>query len=262
MPIKMIVTDLDRTLLRSDKSISDYTAGILNRCHEKGIIIVFATARPKRTVKHFFASIEADAVIYHNGAVTYVGDKLLHKCGIPSNIKDDILLAISEDHPETKLSVEIDDCFYANFDVSVVWNYANAIQTNFNDLPDIPADKIIIGISSMDEVQLFSKYLPNEYYMEMSEGHLGLIMNKGATKHASVKVIASYFHCNLNEIAAFGDDYNDIGMLKECGIGVAMGNALDDVKAIADCICTTNDQDGVAHWIEENILDSIPNDFV
>ena len=48
--------------------------------------------------------------------------------------------------------------------------------------------------------------------------------------------------------AAFGDDFNDIGMLKFCGIGVAMGNAIAEVKSIADDVCLTNDEDGLAKW--------------
>jgi len=57
-----------------------------------------------------------------------------------------------------------------------------------------------------------------------------------------------------SEITAFGDDLNDIDMLEFSGISVAMVNALDNVKAVADYICDTNDNDGVAKWLEENLL--------
>ena len=63
---------------------------------------------------------------------------------------------------------------------------------------------------------------------------------------------------NLNipteSIASFGDDFNDIGMLKLCGKGIAMQNAIDEVKQIANEICLSNEDDGVARWIEENLL--------
>ena len=55
-------------------------------------------------------------------------------------------------------------------------------------------------------------------------------------------------------IAAFGDDYNDVEMLKYCGLGVAMGNAADEAKQAADVICGTNDSDGLADVIEQKIL--------
>lgn len=187
MPIKMIVTDLDRTLLRTDKSISDYTADVLNRCHQSGVKVVFATARPKRTVKHFFERVKTDAVILHNGAVTYVEDRLLNSCGIASHIKNNILMSISRDYPEATLSVEINDVFYANFDVSTVWNYTQAIRSDFTDLPDQSADKIIVGVSSQEDIERFSKYLPDELYIEMNDGKLGLIMHRGATKQTAIK---------------------------------------------------------------------------
>jgi len=54
-PIRLIVTDLDRTLLRSDKTLSEYTIDVLNRCRAQGVSIAFATARPKRTATYFCA---------------------------------------------------------------------------------------------------------------------------------------------------------------------------------------------------------------
>jgi hydroxymethylpyrimidine pyrophosphatase-like HAD family hydrolase len=58
---------------------------------------------------------------------------------------------------------------------------------------------------------------------------------------------------NPTEIAAFGDDINDMEMLQNCGVGVAMANGLDRVKAAADWVCDTNDQDGVAKWLVERL---------
>jgi len=254
MPIKMIVTDLDRTLLRTDKTISDYTENVLNHCRQKGIKIVFATARPKRTVKHFIEQIPSDALILHNGAAIFAGDKLIKKYGIASQTKNNIMLSISKDYPNASLSVEIDDVLYANFDVSSIWNYTQAIRTDFTDLPDKPADKIIIGVTSMEDVKRYSKYLTDELYIEMNDGKLGLIMHRNATKWRAIQIISHHFKINKNEIAAFGDDYNDIEMLKNCGVGVAVENALDEAKAVSDFVCESNDNDGVARWIEVNVL--------
>lgn len=252
--IRMIVTDLDRTLLRSDKSISEYSAGVLRRCQEQGIKVVFATARPMRTVKHFFDNISFDAVILHNGAVIYIGDELFFNCGIEAATAKNILLSINKDRPEAALSVEIDDVFYANFDVSTIWNNTHAIQTDFTDLPDKPADKIIALVSSMEDIECFSNYLSDDLYIEMNEGKLGLIMHRSATKQNAVKALADHFGFSMNDIVAFGDDYNDLQMIRECGVGIAMENALDEIKAAADFVCDTNDNDGVAKWIKENVL--------
>ena len=58
---------------------------------------------------------------------------------------------------------------------------------------------------------------------------------------------------SLNEIVSFGDDINDMEMLQICGTGVAVSNAVMDVKAVADCVALSNDEDGVAEWLEKNI---------
>jgi len=257
MDIKMIAIDLDRTLLRTDKTISVYLADVLMRCRERGIKVVFATARPKRTVMGFCKIISTDALILHNGAVTYIADDLMNSYSIAQKPRDYILQALSRDYPEATLSVEIDDTLYANFDVCTVWNYTQAVMTDFTDLPDMPADKIIVGVSSMDDVDQFSKYIPGELYIEMSDGKLGLIMNRNATKWNALCSVAMHFGISAAEIVSFGDDYNDIDMLRKCGIGVAMANAINEVKAVSDYICDTNDNDGVAKWLEENVFSSI-----
>ena len=83
---------------------------------------------------------------------------------------------------------------------------------------------------------------------------MAMVMHKGATKSKAVSALALYWGINRLEIAAFGDDSNDIDLLSDVGVGIAMENALDEVKAVADHICDTNENDGVAKWIEENIL--------
>jgi hydroxymethylpyrimidine pyrophosphatase-like HAD family hydrolase len=67
-------------------------------------------------------------------------------------------------------------------------------------------------------------------------------------------MLAKIWNIEPSEIAAFGDDLNDIDLLRYAGYGVAMENALDEVKAVADYICDTNDNDGVAKWLEDNML--------
>ena len=258
MDIKMIVTDLDRTLLHTDKTISAYTADILNRCRKQGIKIVYATARPKRMVNHcaFFNSSAVDALILHNGAVVYIENEL-HTCfGIESKMRDDILLSVSRNFPDATLSVEIGDVSYANFDVSEIWNKVAVVRTDFTDLPNKPADKIIIGSPMPLDMRQLSQYIPDELYVETSSGEnvsLELIMNRKATKWEAVKIVSAHFGISTADIVAFGDDYNDISMIKGCGIGVAVANAIDEAKAVADYICDTNNNDGVAKWLAENL---------
>jgi hydroxymethylpyrimidine pyrophosphatase-like HAD family hydrolase len=81
----------------------------------------------------------------------------------------------------------------------------------------------------------------------------GQIMHRNATKSQAIATLAAHWDIKSEEIVAFGDDLNDIDMLQYAGIGIAMGNALDDVKAVSDYVCDTNENDGIAKWLEENI---------
>ena len=259
--IKMIVTDLDRTLLHTDKTISAYSAAVFARCRDIGIKIVFATARPKRAVTHFCDIIPIDALILHNGALVYVGDEILVHHGISPAMRDGIMRAISRDVPEAFMSVEIDDLLHVNFDMPDQWRGVAFKRTALADLPDRPADKIILGsalfghAAALNKVQL-QKYIPDELYIESTSDQppIEMIMNRNATKWNAIQTISAHFGINTTEIVAFGDDFNDILMLQGCGVGVAVANAIDEAKAVADHICGANDDDGVAGWLEGNVL--------
>jgi len=265
--IKMIVTDLDRTLLgANDKIISEYSANVFKKCIAKGIKVVFATARPKRVTTQFLEYIPADAIILHNGALIYTGGEQIFHCGIPSDITKNILREISRDFPEATLSVEIADVLYTNFEAKFDPSTANWDYTILNKLsecvPDNPAEKIIVGLRSVnmmtetpeDVIKCFGKYVNDDLYVEINTERFLFIMNRKAKKSSAVKFLAEHYGYKMNEVVAFGDDYNDVEMLKECGIGVAVSNAIDEAKAAADYVCGSNDNDGVAKWIEENIL--------
>ena len=136
MPIKMIVTDLDGTLLRTDKTISEYTVSVFHRCRENGIIIVFATARPIRAVTMLNLYIENDAAIYHNGAVIAIADNTHYHIGIEPEVTKVLLIQTAKRFSDMKLSAEINDTLYANFDVSTIWTNTTAILSDFADLPN------------------------------------------------------------------------------------------------------------------------------
>lgn len=80
------------------------------------------------------------------------------------------------------------------------------------------------------------------------------IMPKGISKGNSLLEIADYFNIDHADTIAFGDEINDLSMIKAAGIGVAMGNAIDEIKKAADVVTLTNDEDGVAAYIIDNIL--------
>ena len=79
-------------------------------------------------------------------------------------------------------------------------------------------------------------------------------MARDANKCSSIEKMQTALGFGNNEIVVFGDDANGVEMLQECDVGVAVANAIDEAKAAADYICDTNDNDGVAKWLEDNVI--------
>jgi Cof subfamily protein (haloacid dehalogenase superfamily) len=253
--VKMLAADLDNTLLRSDKTISRYTSDVLKRSRDSGLRLAFATARPLRTITPYMRQTPCDAVIYHNGAhIIADGEQIGDVHTIPIGIARGILGVLQKKYPGERLSVEIDDVLYANFDVSSVWNYTSFVMTDFTDLPDAGADKILIEADLEIKYEDILSLLKPDIYCQISEGRIYLIMNRNATKLNAIKTLTDHWGISLDDVAAFGDDHNDVEMLKECGIGVAVGNAIQEAADAADVITDSNDEDGVAKYIEANLL--------
>ncbi|MCL2079415.1 MAG: HAD hydrolase family protein [Oscillospiraceae bacterium] len=119
---------------------------------------------------------------------------------------------------------------------------------------DVDIEKINVASVTAEDVTFIEQYMTDNMYLKVARDGLGMIMHKDATKAKALTQLARLWGISQSEIVAFGDDSNDIDMLAYVGVGVAMGNAINEVKAVADFVCNTNNNDGVAKWIEENIL--------
>ena len=167
--VELVVVDLDRTLLRTDKTVSTATAVVLTQCRSRGIRLAFATARPIRTADKVVAGIVFDAQIYHNGANVYAGDELLMKCGIDYETAHAMLLELNRDFPKRLISVEIDDVNYSNQNVMAEWARERFVVTDFTDLPLRTADKVLVEWLPGDNLATFERYMTAGLYVENSE---------------------------------------------------------------------------------------------
>ena len=251
--VRMIVTDLDGTFLRNDKTASQYTLDVIEEVRKKGVIFAVATARPIRSVVERLPFIKFDAGIYHNGAVIRTAHGGTEDIGISE--PDIIVRRMLSAFPDALVSVESGDRLYCNYDPSETWPGEPFTYTeDFSCVTGKIADKIIVEISSADDVQKFSGFIPDYTYAVISENRIIMIMNRKATKINAIRVVAEKYGVDMADVVAFGDDYNDIDMLRGCGRGIAVANALPEVKAAADEVCMSNMDDGEAKWIAENVL--------
>jgi len=250
VPIKMIVTDLDGTLLRTDKTISEQSKTVLTQCRESGILTVYATGRggsaDQVAPKGLF-----NGRITMNGAIAKSGEIIVHDCLIPYQSARSLLVAC--DKRKMRITSEISGMHYSNFNVSDLWPYITDYRIVDFSQHEMDAEKLYTPNPTPEERLFIEQMLPEELYFVVTadvNGYLGQIMHVGATKAKAVSALAKYWGISLSDIVAFGDDYNDIEMLQKCGIGIAVANAIDEVKAVADQICDTNDNDGVSKWLE------------
>ena len=250
-PIKMIVSDLDGTLLRSDKSVSEYTRSILRKCREAGIKVAYATARGG-SAERVVPSEMFDARIMMNGAVAYADDGIVYNRLIPYNTARPVLLAC--DRRGLMTASECSGMHYTNYVVSDIWPEITNFKIVDFALHDKDAEKLYAVVNGEEDVDYIKRQLPGDLYITVSSDMLGMIMHREATKSKALAALARTWNIDAAEIAAFGDELNDIDMLSWAGFGVAMENALGEVKAAARHSCRSNDRDGVAVWIAENVL--------
>jgi len=251
--IKMIVTDLDNTLLRSDKSISEYTISTLERCREKGIRIAAATARSTKAASKFLARFDPDIFIGYGGAVSFAGEEVISRFDIPAEISFQLISRCLQEPEisyvnainETVAHTSRKDPFDPNLDHYKYYD--------FSQQSDISYLKVSLVSSNPSVVERIVSAFPMLDLLRYTGEDLYRIADRNAVKWNAVKAVAEHFGIDTEMVAAFGDDINDLDMIKNCGIGVAVRNAVDEVKSAAGFICDSNDNDGVAKWLEENI---------
>jgi Cof subfamily protein (haloacid dehalogenase superfamily) len=264
---KLIAIDMDGTLLNEKKEISNRCKEDIRKLKDKGISVVLATGRPFHGILSYINDLslldENDFVVTYNGALV-------------QNTKADKILKMSplsvDSYKELyAVSKELDVNIHALTESSVLTPKNNPythIESTINKIPTIeePVDDIdgsrnIIKVMFIDDPKRLDDILPQvpdwvvEKYSILRSAPIFLeFLDKGVDKGVGVSLIAKQLGIEPKEVMAIGDAGNDIAMIEYAGLGIAMGNATDDVKSVADYITLSNEEDGVAHVIEKFIL--------
>ncbi|WP_223804518.1 HAD family hydrolase [Lactococcus kimchii] len=245
---RKIVTDLDGTLLRTNKTISQRTANTLLCCKNLGYQIIVATARPPRDIYKLLPEcLKDNPIICYNGALVLHDRKVLYQHGLPQKTVLEIE-KVAKINGYNKICLEIDNQLFANFDAWEDYGWVCKL-VDFQNLSFDEALKVIV-CSETPISEYFLNKLPQESSGVLTDkARLCQIMQTNVSKANSLnKIIGN------REFIAFGDDNNDLEMLTATSFGVAMENATESLKKVATAITATNDEDGVALFLEENIL--------
>jgi Cof subfamily protein (haloacid dehalogenase superfamily) len=248
--MKAIITDLDRTLLHTDKSVSLFTKDVLYKCKQRGHRVIAATARPQRDLNKVVGDIAFDAMVLSNGARVVCGSEITEFAILSESAMR--LLRILSSYPDFRITLETGHCAYSNVSFE---DYESVVRQDLVTVAEQESVlKIIVGIDRDDVIDIVKKELTDDLYYTVSCGHLLQIMSKQATKWNGVKSVLCCHNISPWEAVYFGDDNDDIEPIKNCGLGVAVSNAIPSVLDAADQIADSNDKDGVAKFIAENIL--------
>lgn len=252
--IKAIFFDIDGTLLSfKTHSVPQSAIDAINEVKRKGIKVILATGRLLKQIKNL-EGIEFDGFITVNGSycVTTEGE-VIGKRVIPRKELES-LLSYQDNIMEFSFAFMVQDGIYVNRvddNVKLISDLIKLPIVPVSDLHKMVNDEIFqlnLFVDKEMEEKIMKEALVS---CESSRWHpvFADVNVKGINKSVGIDEFLRYYNIEKSETMAFGDGGNDIEMLKHVGIGIAMGNAGDDVKAVADYVAESVDDDGVANTL-------------
>lgn len=262
--IKIVFADLDGTAMNSESKFSDYTKNVFKQLTDKGIYVILCSGRSNSDMmqkcKESFAS---SIIISSNGSLVFDCNK--NKKIYESSINAAVVKNIWDFATSNDMSITLNGTYkrFKNESSKKIGIVISSLDEIDEEITQIVIDtkefeKITYLrnlIQSYDEIeaknfgtQIFNNFSSTEDGFEMD------IVNKGNNKGLAVRKLLRYLNLNDDNSLCFGDQMNDYDMFQECGITVAMENGADDLKVKANYVTSSNDNDGVAEFIEEYLL--------
>lgn len=252
---RMILFDLDGTLLTSDGVVAPLTANWINFCKSSGYYIGYITARSrsKKTVR-LLDGLPCDYIAFYNGAAIYADNQLIDRNELPYQQAKLILQRLNRDYPDMIIDVHQEHWTFSNTCDEVSHSdLGNRITCGLKNLTQYDIQRIRLRSHNLMSVPL-EKYMTTESMFYHTVAGDAIIVHKRANKALAAKRASEYFGISTTQMIAFGDDLGDIDMIKFVGTGVAMGNAVPSLKEIANYVTDTNDNNGIACWLNKYLI--------
>ena len=267
--IKLIAIDMDGTLLNSKKELLEETKQYFKNFHNKNTetLLVLCTGRPETGIRPYLKDLgyleENHYIISQNGASIYesqtgkrVMDAFVNSTAIQKWIE------LGKKHGISVMGAGVD--YYYSFDEDPTEWMEFDVKLVSGKLKRIPTEESlntdfykILLMGDEEQLNEFETFIPqewrDEFYVVRSQKYLVEVLTKGVNKAFGLEKLAQKLNIQPSEIAAIGDAANDIEMLEYAGLAIAMGNASEEVKAIADIVTDTNENNGVIKAIDKLI---------
>lgn len=266
MQYKMLVLDMDDTLLTDDHKISALNKKVLLEAQAKGVYVVLASGRPTSAMTAYAKDLQLDLndsyIISFNGAViSTVKDDLVlfEQCLTPEQIHDLYDYSVKmKTHIITYLDGEIiseTDSEYIEIEKEITGLPHNKVS-DFKAAVQKPAVKCILLAepSYLKEVEKDLKAAMPHLSIAMSKPFFLEAAQNGIDKAASIKLLAEKLNIHQSEIIAVGNAGNDLTMIEYAGLGVWVDNVTPELRDRANVIVASNNNDGVAEVVQRYIL--------
>ncbi len=290
MTVKLIVTDMDGTLLRSDNTISQYTIDVLTQAQKQGMRLVLASGRNYRKLLPYAKQLQMER---YGGYLIEVNGMAVYECCNDHRTRyyemkgQEVKKIFTKLLPyEVEMQAMGDDFIYDYIPESMMaekiryrkehhipddWPWTGGAFTFIMDnrigyphqvtihcADELPPTMNKLAVSHLPErmhklLPAIRKELENDYWIGLTSPGWLEVMPKGVTKGAALQRLCASLNIDADSVVAFGDGDNDLEMLEWAGHGVAMANGLDSVFAIANEICPSNEADGVAQTIAQYV---------
>lgn len=262
----LIAVDLDGTLLNDEKKIQEKTKQALKAARQQGHKVVISTGRPYRSSVSYYRELGLDTpIVNFNGA--FVHHPLDPSWGIyhtPLELKTakTVFEACEAFAIKNMMAEVLDDVYLQQHDdtiISALTIEPTALKTG--RLGDILTDHptSILVHPEAEHVAALREALQQTHAEVIDQRtwgapwHVIEIVKAGMNKAVGLKKVAAYFNIPRERVIAFGDEDNDLEMIEYAGHGIAMGNAIETLKSIADDVTETNEDDGIAHYLRQVI---------
>lgn len=265
--IKLIILDIDKTITDSNNKISEYTKKILQTAISKGIYVVLCSGRTNSYVMEKSKTLEiTPIVISSNGSLIYdyKEKKSIHIDELSPPEIEEILFQAQKYQISCKLNA-ITTRFHNDLVEEKDRDDCQPLQ-NLHTLLE-PIVQVYAYNGNYESIRKFMKKIENNYNIANSSSNLVKrkikddsfywldIIKKNNSKGNAINKLIKYLKLKKEETICFGDHINDFSMFEACGINCAVGNAMEELKREADYITLPSEDDGVAKFIQENILE-------
>ncbi|CUS26870.1 HAD superfamily hydrolase [Paucilactobacillus oligofermentans DSM 15707 = LMG 22743] len=271
MAIKLVAIDIDGTLVTDEKQLTNETITAINAATAQGVKVVLCTGRPLNGVQAYLKKLgladqaESYVITFNGSLVQNTNGDIIVRHTVAFN--DYLDMELLSRKAGLHFHVETDQFIYtANRDISP-YSIAESFLVNtpikYRTVDEMTDELSFSKGMLIDDPALITKALtektiPDEFYERFyivrSEPYFLELMNKDASKGNAIRDLAGQLDIKQDEIMALGDQENDLTMIDYAGLGVAMGNAIDEVKAHANQETLTNQKNGVAAAINKYVL--------